>query len=73
MPRKYCPDCGSIITNKPLLSNTKVPNEYRLSLNRCIKCSDKKNREVVIAVTRRKIKDTDAKWEDIRAVIFEIF
>ncbi|MCV0372655.1 MAG: hypothetical protein K5793_03780 [Nitrosarchaeum sp.] len=73
MSRKYCPDCGSIITHSKILSNTKPPNEYRLSLNRCEKCSEKKNKDVIIAVLRRNVKDTDSKWEEIRQVIFEVF
>lgn len=63
-----CLDCKSKL--EPVVSNSRSPNEYRIRLYSCKKCSVEKGRHVIIAVTR-KIVPEDNIWELINQDIFE--
>lgn len=63
-----CIDCKTKLDG--VVSNSKAPNEYRIRLYICPRCTKEKGRTVIFAVTR-KIVPEDAVWELINADIFE--
>lgn len=63
-----CPDCGTKLD--PIISNSKAPNNHRIRLYSCEKCSLKKNAHVVVSVTKKIVPEKKL-WEIIQVDIFQ--
>ena len=64
----YCPECKSVLDY--VVSNNKAPNDYRIRLYNCKKCTRKKNKNTIIAITKKLVPESQT-WEIINADIFE--
>jgi hypothetical protein len=53
-----------------MVSNNKAPNDYRIRLYNCKKCTNKKGKYTMIAITKKLVSD-DQTWNVITADIFE--
>jgi hypothetical protein len=53
-----------------MISNNKAPNNYRIRLYHCKKCTTKKGKYTIIAITKKTIPDLQT-WKIICADIFE--
>lgn len=68
--KRYCPDCGSRLEYDEIIKGHKVPNEYRKNIYHCLNCSEKKGKDIVIAISRKKI-DEQKFYNSIDIIIFE--
>ena len=64
----YCPECKSLLDY--MVSNNKAPNDYRIRIYNCKKCTSKKDKNTMIAITKKLVSD-DQTWNIINADIFE--
>lgn len=68
--KRYCMDCGSRLEYDEVIKNHKVPNEFRKNIYHCPNCSEKKGKDVVMGVIRKKI-PSDKFYESIDVIMFE--
>jgi hypothetical protein len=64
----FCIDCKNKLD--AVVSNTRSPNEYRIRLYICKKCSMKKQNATIISVTRKLVPESKI-WEIINVDIFQ--
>jgi len=64
----YCPECKSVLDY--IVSNKKAPNDYRIRIYNCKKCTTKKGKNTMIAITKKLVSD-DQTWNVINADVFE--
>ena len=64
----YCPECKSVLNY--VVSNSKAPNDYRIRLYVCKRCTTKKGKNTLIAITKRLVSDVQT-WNIISVDIFE--
>ena len=68
--RRYCPICKSRIETDEIIKNNRVPNEYRKHMYHCPNCSEIKGKDVVIAISTKKIPENKF-YESIDVIVFE--
>lgn len=54
---RYCVDCSARLVYYPRLSNPKAPNEYRILVYACPKCSVTFEEPKLISIRRNKVDD----------------
>ncbi|MBT4327585.1 MAG: hypothetical protein HOD60_11905 [Candidatus Nitrosopelagicus sp.] len=64
----YCPECKSVLDY--IISNNKAPNDYRIRIYSCKKCTNRKGKNTLIAITKRLVSDVQT-WNIISVDIFE--
>jgi hypothetical protein len=64
----YCPECKSVLDY--IVSNKKAPNDYRIRMYHCKKCTTKKGKYTMVAITKKLVSDVQT-WNVISADIFE--
>lgn len=64
----YCTTCKFKLDY--VVSNKKAPNDYRISVYTCKKCSKDNNNTTIITITRKKVPEQKL-WDIINTDIFE--
>lgn len=68
--RRYCPECGSRLEYDEIIKGHKVPNEFRKNIYHCPNCSEKRGKDVVIAISKKKL-DSEKFYESIDVIVFQ--